>query len=103
LYYEAKSFIYNIGIYRGYGPIVAHLQNPVFIAPFRWFTYTASTFHHMLETLSRSGKQGETSPFHLFAYVRDKQIVGLRKDYLPIQVFFLPLLSAFSRLVNDCV
>jgi hypothetical protein len=44
---------------------VVHLQNPAFIASFRRFTYTAFTFHHMPETLSQCGTEGETCSFHL--------------------------------------
>jgi hypothetical protein len=41
----------------------------VFIASFRGFTYTASTFHHMPETLFQCGIEGGTWSFHRRSFV----------------------------------
>jgi hypothetical protein len=40
-----------------------------FIVSFRRFTYTAFTFHHMPETRSRRGIEGETCSFHRCSFV----------------------------------
>jgi hypothetical protein len=57
--------------------------NPcVFIALFKGFTYTASTFHQAPETRSRSGIAGETSSFHPWNFPSTYSLAfGIRRHW----------------------